>query len=76
MLKINKLKMATESTQATGRLEKNLSPDNSFGPLCFFSADQTGCRSAQRIGKRTSAFRKTRSKQCRFNLFRKKHVTV
>ena len=76
MLKINKLKMATESTQATGRLETNLFPDNSSGPLSFFSADQTGCRSAQRIGKRASAFRETRSKQCRFNLFREKHVTV
>ena len=76
VLKINKLKMATESTQATGRLETNLFPDNSFGPLSFFPADQTGCRSAQRIGKRTSAFRETRSKQCRFNLFREKHVTV
>ena len=76
VLKINKLKMATESRQATGRLETNLFPDNSSGPLSVFSPDQTGCRSAQRIGKRASAFRETRSKQCRFNLFREKHVTV
>ena len=42
MLKINKLKMATESTQATGRLETNLFPDNSSGPLSFVFADLTG----------------------------------
>ena len=76
MLKKNKLKMATESTQATGRLETNLFPDNSSEPLFFVFADLTGFRSAQRIGKRASAFRETRSKQCRFNLFREKHVTV
>ena len=41
MLKINKLKTATESTQATGRLETNLFPDNSSGPLSFVFADLT-----------------------------------
>ena len=34
--------MATESTQATGRLETDLFPDNSYEPLSFVFADLTG----------------------------------
>ena len=42
MLKIDKLKMAAERTQATGRLETNLFPDNSSEALSFVFADLTG----------------------------------